>query len=148
MRRMQPANPGRIGGRARWLQAGRGLAWTLLAGAVLAWAVPASAQGPNGGTPFSTLYRRPSVSPYTMLGGGSFAGASNPLVYQQLVQPRLEQEQQVVTQIQQGRQLNSLQGSVSQIKRGTGERQVNEAIRPTGHASTYLNYSHYYPALR
>ena len=102
--------------------------------------------------PFSNTYRRPSVSPYTMLatpgggGGGVTAqGTFNPLVYQQLIQPREEQERQVVTQMQQGRQINNLQNRVQQIQRDTTARQVNEQIRPTGHQATYLNLSHYYP---
>lgn len=103
--------------------------------------------------PFSETYRRPSVSPYTMLSNGAFntnngglgvAGATNPLIYQQLVQPRVEQEQQFITQMQQGRQLNRLQSRVTEIQQGTTARQVNEQIRPTGHAATYLNLSHFY----
>lgn len=109
------------------------------------------AQGP---APFSETYRRPSVSPYTMLSNGAFntangglgvAGATNPLIYQQLVQPRVEQEQQFITQMQQGRQINRLQNRVSEIQQGTTARQVNEQIRPTGHAATYQNLSHFYP---
>ena len=104
--------------------------------------------------PFSETYRRPSVSPFTMLTNGAFntnngglgvAGATNPLIYQQLVQPRVEQEQQFITQMQQGRQLNRLQSRVTEIQQGTTARQVNEQIRPTGHAATYQNLSHFYP---
>ena len=101
--------------------------------------------------PFSSTYRRPAVSPYTMLATGntggnvSAGGGFNPLVYQQLIQPREEQERQVVSTMKQERQLNNLQNRVQQIQRSTTERQVNEQIRPTGHASTYLNMSHYYP---
>ena len=104
--------------------------------------------------PFSNTYRRPSVSPYTMLAtpsgavtgaGGAVQGTFNPLVYQQLIQPREEQERQFVTQMQQGRQINNLQNRVQQIQRDTTARQVNEQIRPTGHQATYLNLSHFYP---
>lgn len=104
--------------------------------------------------PFSQTYRRPSVSPYTMLAtgggagvtpGGGVVGGFNPLVYQQLVQPREDQERSMVYQMQQTRQINNLQNRVQQIQRDTTSRQVNEQIRATGHASTYLNYSHYYP---
>ena len=118
---------------------------------VAAAAGTAFAQAPS---PFSETYRRPSVSPYTMLSNGAFnttngglgvAGATNPLIYQQLVQPRVEQEQQFITQMQQGRQLNRLQSRVTEIQQGTTARQVNEQIRPTGHAATYQNLSHFYP---
>lgn len=122
---------------------------------VVAAAAEAMAQGP---TPFSTTYQRPAVSPYTMLGtagastgGGGVnpgTGTMNPLVYQQLIQPRFAQEQQLVSSIQQNRQINQLQNRVSQIQRDTSARQVNEGIRATGHASTYQNLSHFYPGAR
>ncbi len=119
-------------------------------------AVEARAQ--NGQLPFSNTntYRRPTVSPYTMLaqpgggaGGGLNAqGGTNPLVYQQLIQPRFDQENQIVGGMQQARQINNLQGRVQQIQRDTSARQVNESIRATGHSATYLNMSHYYPGAR
>lgn len=115
----------------------------------------AMAQG--GATPFGSTYRRPTVSPYTMLAtpqaasGSAQVGANgtfNPLVYQQLIQPRFEQESSVVTQMQQGRQLNNLQGRVQQIQRDTSSRQINETIRATGHTATFQNLSHFYPGGR
>lgn len=107
-----------------------------------------------GQMPFADTYRRPSVSPYTMLGAGNIAGGGNgagggigvnPLIFQQLVQPRVEQEQQFIRQMKQGRQIDRLQGRVTQIQQGTTARQVNEQIRPTGHAATFQNLSHFYP---
>jgi hypothetical protein len=111
-------------------------------------ATDAWAQNGGGALPFSNTYRRPSVSPMTMLGTGVGAGfegvAGNGLVYQQLIQPRNMQEQQVITQMQQGRALSTLSGRVSE-----GEKRVtarfDQTIRPTGHAATYMNMSHYYP---
>ena len=112
----------------------------------------------NGGLPFSNTntYRRPTVNPMTMMampgagmGGGVNAnGTYNPLVYQQLIQPRFDQESQIVGGMQQARQINNLQNRVQQIQRDTSSRQVNESIRPTGHSATYLNMSHYYPGAR
>ena len=114
----------------------------------------------NGQLPFSNTntYRRPAVSPYTMLaqpGGGGMGGGvnpqtggMNPLVYQQLIQPRFDQESQIVGGMQQARQINNLSNRVQQIQRDTSARQVNEGIRATGHSATYLNMSHYYPAAR
>ena len=112
----------------------------------------------NGQLPFSNTntYRRPAVSPYTMLaqpggmGGGvnPQSGGMNPLVYQQLVQPRFDQESQIVGGMQQARQINNLSNRVQQIQRDTSSRQVNESIRATGHSATYLNMSHYYPVAR
>jgi len=101
----------------------------------------------DGGMPFSNTYRRPSVNPMTMMGtgfGGDFDNvAATGLVYQQLVQPRNQQEQQFITQMQQGRALNTLQGRVSQSERRV-TAQFQQVIRPTGHSSTFMNRSHYY----
>ena len=128
-----------------------------VAAAVLLAGVLGGVARAQNAMPFSQTYRRPSVSPYTMLAtsggagvtsGGAVVGSFNPLVYQQLIQPREEQERTVVYQMQQGRQLNNLQNRVQQIQRDTTARQVNEQIRATGHVSTYLNYSHYYPVGR
>jgi len=102
----------------------------------------------NGGNlPFSNTYRRPSVSPMTMMGAGGgvgFGAGGDGLVYQQLVQPRNQQEQQVISQMQQGRAISTLQGRVSENEKRATAR-FDQTIRPTGHASTYMNMSHYYP---
>ncbi|MFM8953817.1 MAG: hypothetical protein ACKOOF_12275 [Planctomycetaceae bacterium] len=130
-----------------------------LALAVILTGMAVDARAQNGGMPFSNTntYRRPTVSPYTMLaqpGGGGMGGGVNqnggvnPLVYQQLIQPRFDQESQIVGGMQQARQINNLQNRVQQIQRDTSSRQVNESIRATGHSATYLNMSHYYPGAR
>ena len=127
--------------------------WWLVAAAGIVAAAELTASAQNN-MPFSQTYRRPSVSPYTMLAtsgvagmgpGGAIQGTFNPLVYQQLVQPREDQERQYVSQMMQGQQINSLQNRVQMIQRDTTARQVNEEIRPTGHMATFLNMSHYYP---
>jgi len=132
--------------------------WAVVAvmavGGSLGVAGTAAAQG-NGKLPFSNIYSRPAVSPYTLLssqaaqgnGGGinNMTGAQQPLIYQQIIQPQLQQQQQVIEQQGQTRQLGRLQNQVQQIQRDTSARQINETIRPTGHASTYQNLSHFYP---
>ncbi len=132
--------------------------WAVVAvmavGGSLGVAGSAAAQG-NGKLPFSNIYSRPAVSPYTLLagqaaqgnGGGinGQTGTQMPLVYQQLIQPQLQQQQQVIDQQSQTRQLGRLQNQVQQIQRDTRGRQIDETIRPTGHASTYQNLSHFYP---
>ena len=132
---------------------------TMIVAVTLALGLGAAVEAQTN-APFSNTYRRPSVSPYTMLGGAGMAmgggpgGAGmgfapvNPLVYQQLIQPREEQERQVYTQMRQGRQIEGLQNRVQMIQRDTTARQVNEQIRPTGHMATYLNMSHYYQQAR
>jgi hypothetical protein len=132
--------------------------WAVVAvmalGGSLGVAGTAAAQG-NGKLPFSNIYSRPAVSPYTLLasqtgqgnGGGinNMTGAQQPLIYQQIIQPQLQQQQQVIDQQGQTRQLGRLQNQVQQIQRDTSARQIDETIRPTGHASTYQNLSHFYP---
>jgi hypothetical protein len=110
----------------------------------------ARAQGPGGGSlPFSGVYRRPVLSPYSALGFAAAntnalgGGAAN--IYQNQILPRLELERQQVEQMRQRKQIGGLTNQVQQIQRGTGMRQIDETIRPTGHASTFQNLSHFYP---
>lgn len=104
--------------------------------------------GPNGTTPFSQTYRRPAISPYNQISNY----AQNPQmfqnVYQQMVMPQLEQQQQMIQQMQQGRQIGRMQSQIQQIQRDTSARQIDETIRPTGHRTTFQNYSHFYPMPR
>jgi hypothetical protein len=101
--------------------------------------------GSGGELPFTnTNYRRPTVSPYMNLQ----QMGTNPLtaqnVYQQMVQPQVQQQQQQIEQMSQRRQMSKLQNQVQQIGRDTTGRQIDESIRATGHRATYMNYSHYY----
>lgn len=114
-------------------------------GAVVAL-VAAGAFAQDRAPPFSSIYRRPSVSPFTMMGpmGGGRGGVGvNPLIYQQLVQPRFQQEQAQIQQMQQGREIGSLQSKVNEI--GRGAARLEQTIRPTGHSTTFQNLSHFYP---
>jgi hypothetical protein len=75
----------------------------------------------------------PTVSPYLNLTqGGSVTN------YQSLVKPLLEQDSAIRRQ---GASLNNLQRQVSQQAYGGGGR-------GTGHATFFMNYSHYYPQIR
>lgn len=108
----------------------------------------ATAQQGPGNLPFSTIYRRPTISPYNQISNFS----QNPMqfqnVYQQMVVPQLQQQQQQLTQLQQARQMTKMQNQVQQIQRDTSARQVDESIRPTGHRATFQNLSHFYPVTR
>ena len=112
------------------------------------WVAGAAEAQNNGQPPFASSYRRPVVSPYNNL----YNFSNNPLqaqqMYQQIVVPQLEQQRQQQEQIAQGRQINKVQNQVQKIQRDTTSRQAVETIRPTGHASTYQNLSHFYPASR
>ena len=114
--------------------------WAVVGACVAA--TPALAQRE---TPFSSTYRRPSVSPYMQLQQQGFNPLQQQNIYQTMVQPQVQQQQQQIEMLAQRRQLGRVQGQVQQIQQSSQARQLNETIRPTGHASTYMNYSHYYP---
>jgi hypothetical protein len=104
----------------------------------------ASAQAP-GQKPFQDIYRRPNVSAYNQISNFSNNPQMAGNIYQQIVMPQQQQQRQQLEMIDQRRQVGKLQNQVTQIQRDTRSRQIDETIRPTGHASTYMNYSHYYP---
>ena len=104
----------------------------------------AGAGGAKAELPFSNNYRRPTVSPYMQLQQQGYNPMQTQNVYQTMVQPQVQQEQQQIEQLSQRRQMGKLQNQVQQIGRDTSSRQLDESIRPTGHRATYLNYSHYY----
>ena len=112
-----------------------------LGGAI--WVGQSQAQGP-GNKPFESTYRRPSVSPYNQLTQQGMNPLQNQTVYQTMVQPQMQQQQQQIEQLQQRRQMQQVQAQVANMN-SPRTRQLDESIRPTGHASTYMNYSHYYP---
>ena len=113
----------------------------------------ANAQGPGGtqggNTPFSNIVRRPSMSPYM---GLAFQG-SNPQTggtlgaMQGLVRPQQQQFAQQQQAARQSRQLNQMQGQMRQIQRPAGGSTI-QTIRATGHASTFMEMSHFYPSAR
>ena len=104
----------------------------------------ASAQAPNN-KPFQDIYRRPNVSAYNQISNFANNPQASGNLYQQMVQPLQQQQQQQLEMMDQRRQVKKVQNQVTQIQRDTRSRQIDETIRPTGHASTYMNYSHYYP---
>lgn len=114
----------------------------------------ATAQGPGGmqgggNAPFSNITRRPSISPYM---GLAFQG-NNPETggtlgaMQGLVRPQQQQFAQQQQAARQSRQLSQLQGQVRKIQRPTGGTEI-QTIRATGHASTFMEMSHFYPSAR
>jgi hypothetical protein len=102
------------------------------------------AQGP-GRLPFSDYQGARGLSPYNALGfqgnnpttGGTLGAVQNIIRPQQLQAAQLRQQQQ------QGRQLNSLQGQMRTMQRGSAQPEAT--IRATGHQATFMNMSHYYP---
>jgi TolA-binding protein len=129
----------------RWLRVTMRAA--VMAGMGFAGAGAASAQAPSN-LPFSSIYRRPNVSPYMQMSQQGLNPMQGQSAYQTLVQPQLQQQQQQIEQLRQSRQMSKMQNQVQQIQRDTSGRQIDESIRPTGHRATYMNYSHFYPAAR
>jgi len=114
----------------------------------------ANAQGPAGmqggsNTPFSNIVRRPTMSPYL---GLAFQG-NNPQTggtlgaMQGLVRPQQQQFAQQQQAARQSRQLSQMQGQIRQIQRPAGGPTI-QTIRATGHASTFMEMSHFYPSAR
>ena len=108
----------------------------------------AFSQGANA-PPFSGIYKKPVLSPYTALvfaGANQAAGVASPSAsldaYQNTVLPRLELERQGIQQINQGRQISGLGGKVRAIQ---NQQFRDPTIRATGHSATFQNTSHYFP---
>jgi len=101
----------------------------------------ADSGGPRN-KPFSNYRPTPTVSPYLNLFREDLDG-SDDLNYQTLVRPQMEQmqfNQQVSRQeMETARRIQSL--SAQADFQATGS--VQQA--PTGHSTTFFNYSHYYP---
>jgi hypothetical protein len=129
----------------RWLRVTMRTA--VMVGIGFAGAGSAAAQAPSN-LPFSTVYRRPNVSPYIQLQQQGMNPLQNQNVYQTLVQPQMQQQQQQIEQLRQSRQMSKMQNQVQQIQRDTSARQLDESIRPTGHRATFQNLSHFYPQTR
>jgi len=111
-------------------------------------ATTAFAQGANA-PPFSGIYKKPTLSPYTAMGfagANQAAGVASPSAsldaYQNTVLPRLELERQGIQQINQGRQITGLGGKVNAIQ---NQQFRDPTIRATGHSATFQNTSHYFP---
>lgn len=98
----------------------------------------------TGQRPFENTYRRPNVSPYLQLQEQAFNPIQSQNIYQTQVLPQMELQRQRLEQLQQRRQLQQVQQQVANMN-SPRSRQLDESIRPTGHASTYMNYSHFYP---
>jgi hypothetical protein len=131
-----------------WSNAAAALALAVGASVIAAAEARAQSPGQTGQRPFENTYRRPNVSPYLQLQQQGLNPLQNQNIYQTMVQPQVQQQQQQIEQLQQRRQLNRMQSQVQQIQQSSQARQFDETIRPTGHASTYMNYSHYYPQQR
>ena len=108
----------------------------------------AFAQGANA-PPFSGIYKKPVLSPYTAMGfagANQAAGVASPSAsldaYQNTVLPRLELERQGIQQINQGRQITGLGGKVRAIQ---NQQFRDPNIRATGHSATFQNTSHFFP---
>ena len=123
-----------------------------ISAATCGWLAVASAcaqtPGQVGQRPFETTYRRPTVSPYLQLQQQGMNPLQTQNIYQTQVQPQMEQQRQQIEQLSQRRQMSQMQNQMRQMQQSSQARQIDETIRATGHASTYMNYSHFYPQRR
>lgn len=87
--------------------------------------------------PMANIMNRPTVSPYlNLLNGG-------PGNYQSFVRPFAQNQQQLR---QQQNQIGGLQRGLNQVQQSLQAPTSGDgSLRPTGHTSQYMNYSHYYP---
>ena len=104
--------------------------------------VLASTAASDGQQPYGPYQPRPTLSPWLNM----FRRDTGPLDnYHTFVQPRFQAQQAFQTQQgaieQQQFNIDSLGHDVTQL-----EAQRHAQIHPTGTASTYMNYSHYYGA--
>jgi Spy/CpxP family protein refolding chaperone len=116
---------------------------TVLACVIVLSATPAAAQSNGGQMPFTDIYRRPSVSPYTMMQNQAFNPLGVQNIYQEQVLPQLQIQRQQLEQIRQNQQIGTIQRDVRRLQRPP--QQTSDTIRPTGHVSTFLDLSHFYP---
>ena len=111
-----------------------------------------AAQGPgqqgDSNMPFSNIVRRPSLSPYTALGfqGNNPQTGSTLGALQGMVRPQQQQQRQMQQGVRQSRQIDQIRNQMRQGQR-TAPQGIDTSIRATGHASTYMNMSHFYPQL-
>jgi hypothetical protein len=129
------------------LAAAGGMLWLSAAGNALAQG-PAGPGG-TGNMPFSNIARRPTMSPYLALGfQGNNPDTGGTLgAMQGIVRPQQQQFLQQQAALRQSRQLSQMQGQIRQIQRVPGGS-TYQTIRATGHASTFMELSHFYPAAR
>jgi len=88
--------------------------------------------------------KRPTVSPYLNLLLPSGQRSGIPL-YQSVVRPQLEQRR---ANTQQRAAIGQLQQQFTGLRTQTGGQQAATGIRTTGHATRFMNFSHYYPGAR
>lgn len=95
--------------------------------------------------PFANVSPEPTVSPYLNLFRTDLSG-NDDLNYQTLVRPQLQQQafnRQMSVQTQ---QMNMRMQAIAAQNPYSSPRGSTQMM-PTGHRSTFRNYSHYYPAL-
>ena len=91
----------------------------------------------------------PTVSPYLMLlPQNSSIGAipASPGTYQAIVRPALQAREIARQALPQNQAY--VPGQAGAAAKNVPTNGVNPSIRPTGHAATYRNYSHYFPGAK
>ena len=92
--------------------------------------------------PFANVQRQPTLSPYLNLlrnDGDDLGGMPN---YHTFVRPVLEQQR---TNRRTGRQIQGLNQEVQAVNRQLAHQPSQATmLRPTGHETVFMNFSHYY----
>src|SRR6267378_266583 len=112
----------------------------LVVAAAGAWLALGNSSAFGQGGPSNLTYTpRPTVSPYLNL----FNDPNGLGVYQTLVRPFFNQND---INARQATNINQLQQELNQIRSnsGLGTTGTTGRIRPTGHAATFMDLSHYY----
>jgi hypothetical protein len=111
----------------------------IIAAAWIGFALASSSAFAQGGPSNLTYTPRPTVSPYLNL----FNDPNGLGVYQTLVRPFVNQND---INARQATNINQLQQELSQVRSnsGLGTTGTSGRIRPTGHAATFMDLSHYY----
>jgi hypothetical protein len=97
----------------------------------------------GGAKPFANVQRRPTLSPYLNLlrnDGDDLGGLPN---YHTFVRPMLQQQR---TNRSTSRQIQGLSQEVQAVNRQLAyQSSESSVLRPTGHQTVFMNFSHYYP---
>lgn len=111
----------------------------------------ASAQYPSVRTQPNQLRQgrltRPTVSPYLHLANQPTNVDGTPRyggIYQTLVRPQLEQREFTIDQ---EREIARIQSNMLQLQNQL-HGQISTGVRPTGHQSRFMSFSHFYPQVK
>lgn len=90
------------------------------------------------------LTNRPTVSPYLNLVDRPGVNSSGAATFQTLVRPLVEQRD--MAEFQQ-MEIQQLQRRIDADARSRAQQYQQGGVRPTGHPTRFMNFSHFFPGL-